>query len=308
MGDFRNILICGACVCAVVSPPCVAQTAPPAAAPADASLKTLKTKIAVGRFTNETRFGGSLLRDDGIDPLSKQAADILTAYLVKTGRFLVFERPDLGAIQREQAQSGQQQAVVGVDTLIIGSVVEFGRTDDGKRGLFNKERIQRAHAKVAIRLVDVRTGLDYFSATGQGEATTDTSTVLGIGSTSSYDGTLTDKALSVAVEDMLEKLVQTLAARKWQTDVLSVQGSQVFISGGAHQGLKVGDQLSLVKPGQVIRSAQSGFDIQLPPTQVGRLQVVSLFGDSETNEGAVTQLVSGSISGIDPKTLLVVAD
>ena len=154
----------------------------------------------------------------------------------------------------------------------------------------------------------MRTGLDYFSATGQGEATTDTSTVLGIGSTSSYDGTLTDKALSVAVEDMLEKLVQTLAARKWQTDVLSVQGSQVFISGGAHQGLKVGDQLSLVKPGQVIRSAQSGFDIQLPPTQVGRLQVVSLFGDSETNEGAVTQLVSGSISGIDPKTLLVVAD
>ena len=290
------------------SAPALAQVAAPNASDVSASAKTLKTKIAVGRFSNETRYGGSLLRDSDLDPLGKQAADVLAAYLVKTGRFLVFERPDLTKVEKEQAQSGAQRPVIGVDTLIIGSVVEFGRTDDGKRGLLNKERIQRAHAKVAIRLVDVRTGLAYYSATGQGEATTGSSTVLGIGSTSSYDGTLTDKALSAAVEDMLEKLVASLAARKWQTDVLSIEGGQIFISGGQHQGLRVGDQLNLVKPGRIIRSAQTGFDIQLPASPAARLQVVALFGDSETNEGAVTQLVSGSIAGLDPKTLQVVAD
>jgi curli biogenesis system outer membrane secretion channel CsgG len=270
--------------------------------------KVLKTKIAVGRFSNETRYGASLLRDDNFDPLGKQAADILAAYLVKTGKFLVLERSDLNAIKTEQVQDGQSKAVVGADTLIIGSVVEFGRTEDGKRGLLNKERIQRAHAKVAIRLVDVRTGLAYFSATGQGEATTDTKTVLGLGSTSSYDGTLTDKALSVAVEDMLERLVNSLSARKWRTDILSIDGNQIYISGGQHQGLNVGDKLGLVKPGKVIKSAQTGFDIQLPSTSIGTLQVVSLFGESETNEGAVTQLVSGSITGLDPQSLLVVAN
>ena len=289
------------------STPCLAQNAA-IAAPAATPEKALKTKIAVGRFSNETRYGASLLRDDNYDPLGKQAADILAAYLVKTGKFLVFERPDLSKIEKEQGQSAQPKGAIGVDTLIIGSVVEFGRTEDGKRGLLNKERIQHAHAKVAIRLVDVRTGLVYFSATGQGEATTDTKTVLGIGSTSSYDGTLTDKALSVAVEDMLEQLVNSLSARKWQTDILSVDGGQIYISGGQHQGLKVGDRLNLVKPGKVIKSAQSGFDIQLPPAPVGTLQVVSLFGTSETNEGAVTQLVNGSIAGLDPQSLLVVAD
>lgn len=270
--------------------------------------KSLKTKIAVGRFSNETRYGASLLRDNDLDPLGKQAADILAAYLVKTGKFLVFERPDLTKIEKEQAQTGQTHNAIGVDTLIIGSVVEFGRTEDGKRGLLNKERIQRAHAKVAIRLVDVRTGLAYFSSTGQGEAITSSKDVLGIGSTSSFDGTLTDKALSVAVEDMLEKLINSLSARKWQTDILSIDGSQIFISGGEHQGLKVGDRLSVVKPGKMIRSAQTGFDIQLPSTTIGTMQVISLFGTTETNEGAVTQLVSGSITGIEPQNLLVTSE
>lgn len=287
--------------------PCLAQSAAITKAE-PASGKALKTKIAVGRFSNETRYGASLLRDDNFDPLGKQAADILAAYLVKTGKFLVFERPDLNKIENEQIQSGQSKTTIGADTLIIGSVVEFGRTEDGKRGLLNKERIQRAHAKVAIRLVDVRTGLAYFSATGQGEATTDTKTVLGLGSTSSFDGTLTDKALSVAVEDMLEQLVNSLSARKWRTDILSVDGNQIYISGGQHQGLKVGDTLGLVKPGKIIKSAQSGFDIQLPSAPIGTLQVVSLFGDSETNEGAITQLTTGSMAGFDPQSLLVVAN
>jgi curli biogenesis system outer membrane secretion channel CsgG len=287
--------------------PCFAQNAT-AVVFEQPSGKALKTKIAIGRFSNETRYGASLLRDDNFDPLGKQAADILSAYLVKTGKFLVLERSDLGKIENEQMQAGQPKSVVGADTLIIGSVVEFGRTEDGKRGLLNKERIQRAHAKVAIRLVDVRTGLAYFSATGQGEATTDTKTVLGIGSTSSYDGTLTDKALSVAVEDMLERLVNSLSARKWRTDVLSVDGSQIYISGGQHQGLNVGDKLSVVRPGRIIKSAQTGFDIQLPSTSVGTLQVVSLFGETETNEGAITQLVAGSIAGLDPQSLMVVAN
>jgi curli biogenesis system outer membrane secretion channel CsgG len=310
MRNLRKILLAGGCATLLISQtsPVLAQAASPAAASTGVVAKTLKTKLAVGRFSNETRYGASLLRDAELDPLGKQAADILSAYLVKTGRFLVFERPDLNKIEKEQAQSGQARNTVGVDTLIIGSVVEFGRTEDGKRGLLNKERIQRAHAKVAVRFVDVRTGLAYFSATGQGEATTDTKTVLGLGSTSSYDGTLTDKALSVAVEDMLEQMVNTLSARKWQTDILSVDGEQIFISGGEHQGVKVGDMLTVVKPGKIIKSAQSGFDIQLPSTPVGKLQVVSLFGNSDTNEGAVTKLVSGSMAGVDPQSLLVTSD
>jgi curli biogenesis system outer membrane secretion channel CsgG len=267
--------------------------------------KQLKHKLAVGRFSNETRYGQSLLRDSDLDPLGKQAADILMAYLAQTGKFLLFERPDLSKIQGEQAR-GVGGGVIGVDTLIIGSIVEFGRAEDGKRGFLNKERTQRAHAKVAVRLVDVRTGQVFHSATGSGEATTATKTILGIGSTANFNGTLTDKALSVAVEDMLDELVSTLADRPWRSDILAVEAGQIFVAGGKDQGVRVGDKFRVMKSGRLVRSAQTGFEIALPPTQVAEIEVQSLFGDSEVNQGAVARISQGSITGISLTDLVVV--
>lgn len=278
-----------------------------AAEPASAA-KSLKHKIAVGRFSNETRYGQSLLRDGDLDPLGKQASDILAAYLVQTGKFLVFERPDLSKVEREQDRAADASSTIGVDALLVGSIVEFGRTEDGKRGLFNKERTQRAHAKVAVRLVDVRTGLAFHSVTGEGEATTDTRTILGMGSTSRFDGTLTDKALSVAVEAMLEEMVNSLSNRAWRTDILAVQNGQIFIAGGSRQGLKVGDTLRVMKPSLTVKSAQTGFEIPLPPSEVGRLQVVSFFGDSEVNEGSIASLSGGSLGDGDVRQLFVIAE
>lgn len=300
--------------CAIAGTPVTAQsqTAPPApqtAVPqslAQPQITGLKHKLAVGRFTNETMYGQTFFRDRDLDPLGKQAADILMAYLAKTGRFLVLERTDLAKVTNEQAVAGaNREGLVGADALIIGSIVEFGRTEDGKRGLFNKEREQRAHAKVAVRLVDVRTGVVFHSATGQGEATTQTRTVLGIGSTAGFDGTLTDKALSVAVEDMLDDLVNTLSARAWRSDILTVEGGQVFLAGGARQGLKPGDQLKVMRLGRTVKSAQSGFAIPLPPTEIATLEVVSFFGDSETTEGSIARVVSGSLPPGDASGLFV---
>lgn len=273
---------------------------------ADASTKHLKHKVAIGRFSNETGYGRSLLRDNDLDPLGKQASDILAAYLTQSGKFLIFERPDLSKIEREQ---GNLQAgnVIGVDTLILGSVVEFGRTTDGKRGFFNRKTVQRARAKVAVRFVDVHTGLVFHSATGEGEATTETKTVLGIGSTTKFDGTLTDKAISIAVEDMIDELVSTLSDRPWRTDILDIQGEQVFISGGAHQGLVVGDRLNIMRAGKTITSKQTGFKINLPAEKVGELEIVALFGDAESNEGAVTKILSGNISADQIDGLFVAA-
>lgn len=272
--------------------------------------KVLKHKIAVGRFTNETRYGKSLLRDADLDPLGKQASDIMAAYLTMTDRFLVFERSDLSKIEREQALQGAKSdgpPVIGVDTLILGSIVEFGVAEDGKRGLFNRKKVETAHAKVAIRLVDVRTGLVFHSATGEGEATTETKTVLGIGSTSRFDGTLTDKAISVAIEDVIEELVNTLADRPWRTDILQVAGDNIFIAGGAHQGVSVGDQLVVMRRGETVKSQQTGFDITLPATRVAMIEVTSLFGESETNEGAVARLVSGTVKPDELPNLYVSA-
>jgi curli biogenesis system outer membrane secretion channel CsgG len=253
-----------------------------------------KRKVAIGRFSNETNYGRSLLNDAELDRIGKQASDMLASRLVKSGQFLVLERPDLTKVQREQALGGTA-GLVGADTLIMGSVTEFGRSIGGKTGFLSSTKEQVAKAKVDVRLVDVKTGLAYFSATGAGEAATETGEVAGFGSRSEYDATLNDRAIAAAISDVINGLVSRLGERPWRTDILEVKGPQVFISGGRSQGLKPGDELAVLEFGETVKSAQSGFDVTLPPKPVASLRVVSTFGDSETNEGSVCELTSGAI-------------
>ncbi len=256
--------------------------------------KRYKTKIAILRFTNETNYGRSLLNDADLDRIGKQASDMLASRLIMSGNFVVLERPDLSKLEREQALSGGG-GVVGADTVISGAVTEFGRFVGGKTGFLSSTKMQTAKAKVDIRLVDVKTGHAYFSAIGAGEASTESGEVAGFGSHAEYDATLNDRAIAAAISDVIDRLVGSLRDRPWRTDILEVQGDQIFISGGQRQGLKVGDDLAVMLAGAVVKSKQTGFDVALPPKQVGTLKVVSLFGDSETNEGSVCQLTSGTV-------------
>lgn len=257
-------------------------------------VKVLKRKVAIGRFTNETRYGKTFLRDGDTDPLGKQASDMLSSRLVESGQFLVFERPDIQKLEREQALSGAAR-LVGVDALILGSVTEFGRQNVGKEGFLSQTKMQIARAKVELRLVNPSTGYIFFSATGAGEATAESGSVAGYGSTADYDQTLNDRAIGAAISDVLNSLVGKLTEQKWHTDILSVQGKQVFISGGIRQGLKIGDGLAVYRRGQKVASQQTGFDIELPPERLAGIKVLSFFGDNETNEGSVGEIVSGSV-------------
>lgn len=263
-----------------------------------------KRKIAIGRFTNETNYGRSLLNDAELDRIGKQASDMLASRLVQSGQFIVLERPDLSKLEREHALTGAG-GLVGSDTLIMGSVTEFGRSVGGKVGFLSSTKLQLAKAKVDIRLVDVKTGHAYFSANGAGEASTESGEIAGFGSRSEYDATLNDRAIAAAISDVIDRLVKKLADRPWRTDILEVQGGQVFVSGGKSQGLKPGDELAVLHAGQTVKSAQTGFEVTLPPKQVATLKVASTFGDSETNEGSVCQLTSGAIDKAALKKLYV---
>src|SRR3984893_623023 len=259
------------------------------------AVKTLKRKVAIGRFTNETRYGKTFLVDANNDPLGKQVSDMLSTRLVASQQFLVFERPDLDKVKAEQSIT-RESGLVGVDALIIGSVTEFGRSTTGKSGFLSGTKVQTAHAKVEIRLVDVRTGYVFFTASGSGDARTGSGEIAGFGSKADYDATLNDRAIGAAVSDVQNALISKLQERPWRTDILKIDGSQLYISGGARQGIKVGDTLMVLKAGEKLKSSQSGFDITLPAKQVGQIRIVSRFGDNETNEGAVADILSGDIS------------
>ena len=195
---FLIILTAGLTGCAVQAPPVAQKDAPQSLATQKAAQQavalqapatpTLKRKIALGRITNETSYGQSLLRDQHDDPLGKQVTDLMSKALTESGAYLVFERPDIGRIQAEGRLTDTKLNIVGVDALIIGSLTEFGRKAIGATGFVSSSKRQVAFAKVDIRVVDVNTGHVFFATSGAGEASTETASTFGFGSQAGYDG------------------------------------------------------------------------------------------------------------------------
>jgi curli biogenesis system outer membrane secretion channel CsgG len=309
--SYPLLVLCGLVLasCATVQPaPSVVRTPASQAASAIVSLPvvpTLKRKIAVARFSNSTNYGRALLLPGESDNLANQAADMLTARLTDSGKFLVFERSDLYAVQSERDLSRQMTPdLVGVDALIVGSVTEFGRRIEGQAGFLSSTKRQTASATVEIRVVDVTTGQAFFSTSGSGTASVEAGEVAGFGSRAGYDSTLNDKAISAAISDLINNVVQKLQERRWHTDILDVGDGIVRISGGPTQGLKIGDQLRVERQGRTVTSQQSGLPIILPGEEIAQIQVVSFFGEG-TTEGATARVTRGVIARDQTQSLTV---
>lgn len=279
-----------------------AQQAVAAAAPAK---PVLKRKIALGRISNETNYGRSLLRDNAGDPLGKQVTDLLSKALTESGAYLVFERPDISRLQDESALTGAKLNLVGVDALIIGSLTEFGRKTVGQTGFVSSSKKQVAFAKVDLRLVDANTGQVFFAASGAGESSNESASTFGFGSQAAYDGTLNDAAIRQAVSEAVNRMSNELSARPWQTYILSGNQGRYFVSGGKAQGLRSGMLFSVQTLGEKIKSPQTGFDITLPGREVAQLRIDSTFGDTEVTEGSVGSIVGGSLDGLKVDQLVV---
>jgi len=300
-------------VSSILLPSCAIQPQPPVETEAPASIEVqkaaqkitmresstkelnLKRKIAIGRVSNETIHGRSLLRDTHDDPLGKQLADMLSQKLVESGQFLVIERPDISRIKSESELANSELNIVGVDSLILGSLTEFGRATTGSKGFWSKSKKQTASAKVAIRIIDVNNGLAYFNATGAGEASTESGEIAFSGSTASYDGSLNDKAIANAVSDVVDEIIGNLSSRPWSTFILSIDNKRIYIGGGKLQGIKKGMVFNIATKGKRFKSPQTGFYITLPGENIAKIKIDSTFGDSEINEGSVARIISGSM-------------
>jgi curli biogenesis system outer membrane secretion channel CsgG len=303
--------------CATQTPPAVPVEAPPSVAAqreaqqralqAQPAKPTLKRKIALGRVTNETNYGRSLLRDRFDDPLGKQVTDMLSKALTESGHFLVFERPDVGRVQEEARLTGEKLRLVGVDLLVLGSLTEFGRKVIGETGFWSQSKRQVAFAKVDFRLVDTNTAQVIHASSGAGESSIEVASVAGFGSQAGYDGTLNDSAIRTAVASVVSNIIKELAGRPWSTAILKVEPDRVYLSGGKSQGLRPGMQLAVETRGERVKSPQTGFEITLPGRQIATVRIQSLFGDNETNEGSLATVTSGSLDAYKSEDLVVVS-
>lgn len=260
--------------------------------PVEENGMTIKRKVAIGRFTNETQYAKGIFYDRDNDPMGKQALDILSAKLAASGKFLLLERSDLDALLEESKKGDNAAATIGADYMILGSITEFGRKNTGKNGVFSSTKTQTVEAAVSIRLVDVSTGLIIYSDEAKGSAELTTKTTMGVGGQASYDATLSDKAISEAIGQLVENIINKCTNNPWRTYFLSYDSDGVLIAGGQSQGLKEGMTFDVKTKGKKVKNPQTGVMIQLPGKKVGCVTVISTGGDTPETEFSFVEVAA----------------
>ncbi len=266
----------------------------PTPADADDSV-SLKRKVAIARFSDETKNQLAFLVDESGDRLGKQAADILSARLAQTDKFLLYERQDSDEITMEKVLSGLEGEGIAVDYLIVGSVSEFGRSNESKSGVFSRAKLQKAYAKVNVRLIEVESGLIIEGFEGAGEATSESKRTLGVGSSAGFDQSLTDKSISQAISKLVSNLVEKMTNKPWRSFLLDEDDGLYIMAGGESQGIQQGMEFSVYAKGKKVRNPQTGGMIELPGDKVANLRVENTYGENEASEIAFMKLVSGQI-------------
>ena len=259
--------------------------------------RMLKRKVAIGRFSNETQYAKGLFYDKENDPMGKQALDILSTRLAASGKFILLERNDISQLLDEANSTENGFQKIGADYMIIGSITQYGRKNLGDAKVFSTTKTQIVEAAVSIRLVDVSTGLIIYSDEAKGDAELKTKTTMGIGGRADFDATLSDKAISAAISKLVENIINKCTNKPWRSYFLTYDSDAVIVSGGASQGISVGDVFAVKLKGKTVKNPQTGINIELPGKQVGKVEVLSVAGDTPETEYSIVSFKEGEIDG-----------
>ena len=107
---------------------------------------------------------------------------------------------------------------------------------------------------------------------------------MGLGGTAGFDATLSDKALSAAMSQLVENIINKCMDKPWQGYILAKEEDSFIISGGTSQGINTGDVFNVYTRGKKIKNPQSGMMVELPGKKIGAMTILMSIGDVPENE------------------------
>jgi curli biogenesis system outer membrane secretion channel CsgG len=266
----------------------------------------LKRRVAILKFENKSKYGKSEVFDlDSNYKADKQAYDILYAKLAQSNKFVLFEATSL-------EDGNIDISTIPADYVIIGSISEFGKRETTQNEILVEKNIQEVYAKVAIRVVDVKSKEIIFATEGNGSAkvTAKSSKLMKLIEVSldteiDDDTILNDRAISSAISSVVDNIISKMSDKPWRSYILSNKDDHIIIAGATHQGLSIGDRFGIYKKSQKVLNPQTGLHIELPSKKVATIEVVSQFGTNYNDEGSICKLIDSNINNHNIKDLYV---
>jgi hypothetical protein len=236
--------------------------------------------------------------------LADAATDVMTTELLRSGCFIVVERSRLKEVFHEQELEGvvtpetlaRAGEALGADYVLVGSVTEWACNEENQQfstpgySYVPSVPISRRKSSVQIglegRLVDTTSGK--VVTAGAGHSSREESGVTLGGGPAKRRETF-GKLVRFAVVDLTRQLVSGTENLPWEGRVAAVTDNDVFISGGASVGLRVGDHLDAFARGSAIYAPESGQLIGYERSAAGTLEIAAISEKMATARAASGQ-------------------
>jgi len=301
------------------TPVAAAPVAAPAAAPQPQGPKRLVAVMNFDYGTVRTVVASIFGTDQDV---GKGITDLMVQKLVQDGKYRVIERAALDKIISEQNFNNSDRAdptsaskigrILGVDTIILGSITKFGRDDKqvggvgGGRGGWTSviagagKKESKAVVAITARLVNTTTGEILASVTGNGESARSGMFLGGGGSgyggggggafdmsSSNFAQTILGEAVNKAVTDcatQLDNAAGTLPIIKatYSGLVADVSGNTLIINIGNKVGVRVGDTIDISRAIRTVKDPTTGKVLKTVTNKLGSATVTEVDADSAT--------------------------
>jgi curli biogenesis system outer membrane secretion channel CsgG len=251
--------------------------------------------------------------------VGKGIVELLINQLVNDGTYRVIDRQAMAKILAEQNFANSNRAdpnsaskigkLLGVDTIIVGSITQFGRDDHHTgvgggggswytraAGSINVKK-DKAIVGITARMIDVNTGEILASTTANGESQRG-GLALGGGGGNWWRGggggldmgssNFGQTILGEAVKDSVNKLAVGLDASSSKLPVAAAppaipvdavvadaSGNEITINAGTGGGVKVGQTLTVSRVGRQIKDPTTGKVLRSVETPLGQLTITS---------------------------------
>ena len=288
-----------------------------------------KPRVAILDFDYATvQSYSSAMFGSNID-VGRGISDLLVTDLVKDGTYSIIERQALDKILAEQNFSNSNRAdptsaakigkLLGVDAIIIGAITQFGNETQNKNvggsgggwhgygiGGFGHSN-SKANVAINARIVNIDTGEILAVAQGAGESSRSSTSLLGGGGnwhgwgsgnvdfgSSNFQETIIGEATKAATDKLSADLISNaskVSIRTIKIDglIAAIDGGQIILNVGSNAGVKVGDQLQVVRVTKEIKDPSTGEVIRRLSTTVGVIKATDVDAKS-----SVCVPVSGS--------------